>query len=85
MSTPDLKTYYGNCHCAAYKFFIKLPALDRVTYCSCSICAKKGYLWTDVVPENFFAERGDEGTLKGYEYGKKREGYDKVAEHQVCF
>ena len=89
MSSPELKTYYGNCHCAAYKFSIKIPPLKDVTYCNCSVCAKKGYLWYPVEPENFIVERGDEGTLKLYEpLGRKREGEEKIVGHQVshlCF
>jgi len=66
--TPELKTYYGNCHCGAFKFNIKLPELKSVLECNCSICLRKGYQWVFPSAGSFTVEKG-EGTLKDYEFG----------------
>jgi hypothetical protein len=68
--TPELKTYYGNCHCGAFKFNIRIPELASVTECDCSICFKKAYKWIFPGPNCFNIEKGD-GTLKEYEFGRK--------------
>jgi hypothetical protein len=44
-ATPELKTYYGNCHCGAFKFNLKLLEIASVTSCNCSICFRKDYKW----------------------------------------
>ena len=40
MADTELKTYYGNCHCAAFKFSMKVPELKSVRTCNCSICSR---------------------------------------------
>lgn len=67
---PELKTYYGNCHCGAFKFNIRIPELTSATECNCSICFKKAYKWVFPGPDCFTIEKGD-GILKEYEFGKK--------------
>ncbi|XWX02028.1 hypothetical protein V2A60_010060 [Cordyceps javanica] len=44
--TPDLTTYFGNCHCGLVKFTAALPDLrsGKINSCNCSICTKNGYL-----------------------------------------
>ena len=69
--SQELKTYYGNCHCGAFKFSIKIPELKSVEECNCSICLKKGYLWIFRDFNSFEVERG-EGTLKDYEFGPRK-------------
>ena len=39
-AAPDLKTYHGNCHCGAFRYYVKFARLDEVTYCNCSFCSK---------------------------------------------
>jgi hypothetical protein len=68
--SPELKTYYGNCHCGAFKFTVKLPELDSVMDCNCSICFRKGYVWVFPGAGCFTVEKG-EGTLKDYEFAAK--------------
>jgi len=70
MSTPELKTYQGNCHCGAVKFHVKLPEVKTVTACNCSICFKKSYLWIFADPGNLTFERGEDA-LKSYEFREK--------------
>ena len=65
---PELKTYYGNCHCGAFKFSVNLPELKLVNECNCSICFKKGYKWVFPGAGQFNIEKGY-GVLKDYEFG----------------
>jgi hypothetical protein len=66
-STPELKTYYGNCHCGAFKFNVQIPELTSFVECNCSICMKKGYRL--IFPgKGFTIEQGDE-LLVSYTYG----------------
>ena len=69
-STPELKTYHGNCHCGAFKFSIKIPELTSVFECSCSVCLKAGYKWTFPGAGCFLVEKG-ESALKDYEFGSR--------------
>ena len=46
------QTYEGGCHCGRVKFRVTAE-LSRVSYCNCSICAKKGFLHLIVPPEKF--------------------------------
>jgi hypothetical protein len=64
---PELKTYYGNCHCGTFKFHILIPELVSVTECTCSICSKKDYKWVFPGENCFIVDKG-EGTLKDYEF-----------------
>ena len=45
-------TYEGGCHCGRVRFRVT-ASLDRVTYCNCSLCSKKGFLHLIVPPEQF--------------------------------
>ncbi|KAL7627550.1 hypothetical protein AAE478_001743 [Parahypoxylon ruwenzoriense] len=67
----ELKTYRGNCHCAAYVYEIKLPEVTELTECNCSICYKKAGLWSLVKRENLRFVKGDPDTLTNYTFGKK--------------
>ena len=71
-----MKTYQGGCHCGRVRFRVTC-ALDRVTECNCSICAKKGFLHVIVPPEQFALLSG-EGDLTSYAFGTR------VAEHLFC-
>ena len=46
------QTYEGGCHCGRIKFRVTAE-LSGVSYCNCSICAKKGFLHLIVPPEKF--------------------------------
>ncbi|KAJ7770988.1 glutathione-dependent formaldehyde-activating enzyme [Mycena maculata] len=71
-STAPLIDYRGNCHCGAFKFTFKAPALKQAYACNCSFCSKNGYLWAfPATSEDFVVVKGDEdSTLKTYEFGK---------------
>ena len=49
---PVPQTFEGGCHCGRVRFRVTAD-LSRVTYCNCSMCAKKGFLHLIVPPENF--------------------------------
>lgn len=70
MATAPLKTYYGNCHCAAFKFSLHVPEISSAQTCNCSMCSKKGYLWLYPPTEAFAIERGD-GSLTEYHSANK--------------
>ncbi|MCJ1396956.1 hypothetical protein MMC11_000148 [Xylographa trunciseda] len=70
MATPAVKIYHGNCHCAAFKFALKVPEITSAHTCNCSICYKKGYLWLYPPTEAFTIERG-EGSLTEYHSADK--------------
>lgn len=42
----------GSCHCKATQFEVS-EAPTRVTRCTCSICSKRGALWSYYTPEQF--------------------------------
>jgi hypothetical protein len=78
-SSPDLKTYRGNCHCGAFVFEIQCPEITSVWTCGCSICAKKAYDWIlDVAAGNYKVVKGSEDDLTAYTFGPKK------LEHLFC-
>lgn len=42
----------GSCHCGATRFEV-LEAVTEVTACTCSICSKRGALWSYHSPDKF--------------------------------
>ena len=70
------RTYEGGCHCGRVHFRVT-ASLDRVTYCNCSICSKKGFLHLIVAPEQFELLRGKEA-LTTYRFNTG------VAQHTFC-
>jgi hypothetical protein len=65
----DAKTYTGGCHCGEVRFEVTAD-VDNVVSCNCSICQKRGALWTFVAPEQF-ALRAGADDMKDYQFGKK--------------
>ena len=63
------KTYTGGCHCGEVRFEVTAD-LGSVVSCNCSICQKRGALWTFVPPEQF-ALRAGADDVKDYQFGKK--------------
>ena len=70
------KIYDGGCHCGRVRFRVTAD-LDRVTYCNCSICTKKGFLHLIVTPEHFELVRGGD-SLATYQFNTM------VAKHTFC-
>jgi hypothetical protein len=65
----EIKTYTGGCHCGEIRFEVTAD-IGSVVSCNCSICQKRGALWTSVAPE-LFALRAGSDDLKDYQFGKK--------------
>ena len=71
-----MKTMQGGCHCGRVRFKVTAD-LDRVTYCNCSICAKKGFLHLIVPPEQFELLSGKDD-LATYQFNTR------TAKHTFC-
>jgi hypothetical protein len=71
-----MKTMQGGCHCGRVRFKVTAD-LDRVTYCNCSICSKKGFLHLIVPPEQFELVSGEDD-LATYEFNTR------IAKHTFC-
>jgi hypothetical protein len=71
-----MKTMQGGCHCGRVRFRVTAD-LDRVTYCNCSICSKKGFLHLIVPPEQFELLSGKDN-LTTYEFNTR------TAKHMFC-
>ena len=70
------QTMEGGCHCGRVRFRVT-ASLDRVTYCNCSICSKKGFLHLIVTPERFELLSGKDA-LTAYRFNTG------VAQHMFC-
>jgi hypothetical protein len=66
---PDSKTYSGGCHCGRVHYEVTTD-LAMVVSCNCSICQKRGALWTFVGADQFNL-RGGENDLTDYQFAKK--------------
>ncbi|THW72440.1 hypothetical protein D6D17_10696, partial [Aureobasidium pullulans] len=74
MSEPEVEkqTYYGNCHCGAFKYSVNLAPIKKASRCNCR------YLFAvPEKPSDFEVEAG-EGVLKTYSFG------NGIAEHKFC-
>jgi hypothetical protein len=70
------EVYDGSCHCGRVKFRVTAD-LDTVSYCNCSICAKKGFLHLIVEKAQFQLLAG-ESELAWYTFNTR------VAKHTFC-
>ena len=70
------RSYEGGCHCGRVRFRVA-AGLDRVTYCNCSICSKKGFLHLIVAPSEFELLCGKDA-LTTYRFNTG------VAQHHFC-
>lgn len=67
---PDAKTYTGGCHCGQVRYEVT-TALSPVLNCNCSICMKRGALWSFVNAPQFKLLAGDDAATD-YQFGQKR-------------
>ncbi|KAJ6588746.1 hypothetical protein B0H19DRAFT_1248359 [Mycena capillaripes] len=65
----ELTAYPGNCHCGAFKFIVKLPNLNHIFSCNCSLCSRNAYLWAHPASKDDFIVVQGEGGLKDYPHG----------------
>ncbi len=71
-----MPTYHGSCHCGAVKFEIDAD-LSKLVRCNCSICTKKGALFT-VVPDERLRLLEGKDALTLYQFNTK------VSKHYFC-
>ncbi len=71
-----LETREGGCHCGEVRFRAPVD-LDLVSWCSCTVCTKKGILHLTVIPTDFELLRG-KNALTAYTFGTG------VAQHTFC-
>jgi len=71
-----MQTMQGGCHCGRVRFKVTAD-LDRVTYCNCSMCSKKGFLHLIVPPQQFELVSGKDN-LTTYEFNTG------TAKHTFC-
>jgi hypothetical protein len=76
MTETKEQTYEGGCHCGRVRFRVT-ASLSRVTYCNCSMCAKKGFLHLIVPPERFALISGKD-VLSTYKFNTG------TAQHTFC-
>lgn len=68
----ELKTYRGNCHCGSFIYEATIPEIKALYSCNCSLCTKRGTLWTPVPDETAFkVVKGDEDNFTVYQFGAK--------------
>lgn len=63
------QNYTGGCHCGMVRYAVTAD-LDQVMECNCSICRKRGALWTFVKGAKFELLSG-QGALTDYQFGKR--------------
>jgi hypothetical protein len=73
---PYVRTYTGGCHCGGVRYETNAD-LATVISCNCSICTKRGALWTFVKPEQFALRSGRED-LADYQFNRR------VIHHLFC-
>jgi hypothetical protein len=59
----------GGCHCGSVRYEVTTD-LGMVLACNCSICQKRGALWTYVGPDEFKLLSGED-ELTDYQFNKK--------------
>jgi len=72
----EMKNYSGGCHCGQVRYDVTAD-LSQVIACNCSICTKRGSLWTFVTPDQFALRAGAED-LADYQFNRK------VIHHLFC-
>ncbi len=73
---PEAKTYSGGCHCERVRYRVTTE-LASVVACNCSICMKRGALWSFVGADQFALQSGED-ELADYQFNKK------VIHHLFC-
>jgi len=66
---PETKTYQGGCHCGKVNYAVATD-LAKTIACNCSICTKRGIIWTFVTPPQFTLQAGADAQAD-YQFHKK--------------
>ena len=72
----ETRTYEGGCHCGRVQYRVETD-LAMVAQCNCSICEKRGALWTFVKAPQFTLLKGEDA-LTDYQFNKH------VIHHLFC-
>ena len=64
------KTYTGGCHCGRVCFRVE-ATLTQAIECNCSICSKRGALWSPAQASQFQLLKGEDA-LSDYQFAKKK-------------
>ena len=72
----EQKRYRGGCHCGAVRYEMT-ASFDTVLSCNCSICRKRGALWTYISPADFDLLSGED-ELVDYQFNQR------VIHHLFC-
>ena len=67
MTSPELITHSGGCHCGAVRFEVDAPAMLDVVDCNCTICTMTAYLHL-IVPKSRFRLLKGGGDLNTYSF-----------------
>lgn len=73
----DMAWRSGGCHCGVVRFETRLPEGVEAQTCSCSICAKTGFIHL-IVPESRFRLLGGGEALTTYQFNTG------IARHLFC-
>lgn len=73
---PETKTYSGGCHCGKVRYEVTTD-LGMVISCNCSMCSKRGSLFSFVPVDRFTLKSGD-GEMSEYQFNKH------VIHHKFC-
>ena len=65
----EQKRYRGGCHCGAVRYEMT-ASFDTVLSCNCSICRKRGALWTYISPADFDLLSGED-ELVDYQFNQR--------------
>jgi hypothetical protein len=76
MSLSESRTYSGGCHCGRVRYEI-VTALTSAVDCNCSMCSKRGALWSYVGADDFKLLSGADA-LTDYQFNKK------IIHHLFC-
>ena len=66
----ETKIYEGGCHCGRIRYRIEAD-LAQAAECNCSICSKRGALWTFVKAPQFTLLKGDDA-MTDYQFARKK-------------
>jgi hypothetical protein len=75
----DVRSYSASCHCGRVLFRFKSKVITTGSRCNCSICIRKGAVWSSgyFAPEELEIARGP-ASLSLYQFG------DKDVNHYFC-
>ncbi|KAJ1645908.1 hypothetical protein J3B02_005038 [Coemansia erecta] len=77
MSSFDLATHQGHCHCKAVQWEIQAPRKLSIDECNCSICDLNGFQHI-IVPKSRFTLKTGKNNITTYTFNSH------IAQHYFC-